>query len=81
MIRTTVNLPEDLHAEIRREARARRTSMGSLMRQALESLVKKGPEERDPIFTSAFIGAAKGVFPVDGSVNHDRRVGRKGRRP
>lgn len=36
MKRTQILLPDDLHRRLRRQARARKTSMGDLIRQALE---------------------------------------------
>ncbi len=36
MKRTQILLPDDLHHRLRRQARARKTSMGELIRQAVE---------------------------------------------
>jgi hypothetical protein len=65
-VRTTVELPEDLHEELRRRAENAGTSVQSLIVFALEQAYKK---PKKPYFVTGPLVKGKGklgpLFPVD----------------
>ena len=45
-VRTTIDIPDDLHAELRRRAAAERTSIRSLVTTAIETSYRPRPSRR-----------------------------------
>lgn len=72
MKRTTIMLPDDLKEKGMRKARRRGISLGELIRESLEALVKNPDTEKleDPLFEDNAI--FRGKAPKDFSRNHDR---------
>ncbi|MFW5920840.1 MAG: CopG family transcriptional regulator [Polyangiales bacterium] len=68
MIRTTILLPDDLKALAERRARERGTSLGGLIREALEAALS-GPDDDDPLFADDEV--FDGDAPRDLASAHD----------
>jgi len=72
MQRTTVMLPQDLKLQAERHARELGVSLGKLIRESLEAMIRGSDGDRstvDPFFSdnAVYVGEA----PRDLSVNHD----------
>jgi len=72
MQRTTVMLPQDLKLQAQRHARELGVSLGELIRESLEAMIRGSDGDRstvDPFFSdnAVYVGEA----PRDLSVNHD----------
>lgn len=72
MQRTTVMLPQDLKLQAERHARELGVSLGELIRESLEAMIRGSDGDRstvDPFFSdnAVYVGEA----PRDLSVNHD----------
>ncbi len=71
MQRTTIMLPRDLKQRAALEARARGVSLGELIREALQRLLRAEdhPEGEDPLIGDCAI--YEGPDPGDTAANHD----------
>ncbi len=71
MQRTTIMLPRDLKQRAAREARARGVSLGELIREALQSLLRRGDRDaaEDPLMADRAV--YDGPLPADTSERHD----------
>ncbi len=69
MVRTTIMLPASLKTRAERRARARGTSLGGLIRDALTAAVEESAES-DPLFSDDTV--YRGRAPRDLAENHDR---------
>ena len=63
-VRTTIDIPDDLHAALRQRAAAQRTSIRSLITSAIESKFRPRPSRR---VTGPLVGKAKKRNPAAGS--------------
>lgn len=73
MQRTTVMLPPELKLRAQRLAHDQGVSLGGLIRQALDSLLRGSRDaigRRDPLFTDNAVW--DGDAPVDLAADHDR---------
>jgi hypothetical protein len=69
MVRTTIMLPAGLKTRAERRARARGTSLGGLIREALTTAVE-APADEDPLFADDSV--YRGPAPRDAAAAHDR---------
>ncbi len=69
MVRTTIMLPAALKTRAERRARARGTSLGGLIREALTAVVET-PADEDPLFSDDSV--YRGPTPHDLAEAHDR---------
>ena len=73
MKRTTVMLPDDLKTRAHQRAREMGTSLGELIRESLESMLRFSDEENiseDSLFADDAV--YEGQLPEDISQSHDR---------
>jgi len=68
-VRTTIDIPDDLHAELRRRAAAERTSIRSLVTSAIETTLR--PRQSRQV-TGPLVGkTGKKAKPAAGSPNRE----------
>jgi hypothetical protein len=66
-VRTTIDIPDDLHAELRRRAAAQRTSIRSLITGAIETKLRPQPSRA---VTGPLVGKKKSK-PAAGSPDRE----------